>query len=353
MARLRLDIPKKTARAAWLLGAVHLAVDLGSIGALYTAARSEAFSAEWGALLILGYDYIAFASQMFLGFALDRLNLSLPAAAVGCVLTAIGGWLVPQAPAAAVIVVALGNALFHVGGGAACLRMAPGRALWAGVFVAPGAIGLFLGKQIGGTGLYLPWALTVLLALGALAVLMLREPKRTAIPPLPAVKGFGLVIAALGVTVALRSLVGFSVSFPWAAGWQQAIWLTLAVFAGKALGGALGDRLGWRNVTVAGLLLSAPLLAFGAGSPALSVAGTLLFNLTMAVTLAGLAWMLSGHEGFAFGLSTTAIVVGLTPSAIPGFRPFLTGPWAILALILLSAAALWAALGQLEARRKK
>lgn len=351
MMRNGIDTGKHPAAAAWLLGAVHLAVDLASIGTLYTVARAGLFSAEWVALLILGYDYIAFATQMFIGYALDRLGLATWAAAAGCILTAAGAWLAAPAPVAAVAVVALGNALFHVGGGTVCLRAARGRAIWAGIFVAPGAIGLFLGKQIGGTGMFAPWALAVLLALGALASLTLRGQIRTEHAPLPAVKSFGLVAAALIVTVALRSLVGFSVTYPWASGWQQAVWLTLAVFAGKAMGGALGDWLGWRQVTVAGLLLSAPMLAFGSGIPLLAVAGTLLFNLTMAVTLAGLAWMLPGHEGFAFGLTTTAIVVGMTPSILPAWKPLLSSPWAIAGLILLSAAALWLALGRLEIQR--
>lgn len=344
----RLDAASRPALTVALYGAAHLLVDMASIGTLYTAARSGLFPEVWAALLILFYDYAAFASQMFIGYALDRLGISGHAAAAGCAITAAGLWLAGPSPVAAVLLAALGNALFHVGGGTVCLRLEPGRAIWPGLFVAPGAIGLFLGKQIGGSAWFLPWALTALLCAGAMAGLYLHAPKRAEAPPFPKVKGFGLVATALLVTVAVRSLVGFSVSFPWAAGWQQALLLTLAVFAGKALGGALGDRMGWRAVTVAGLMLSAPLLALGQGIPVLSVLGVLCFNLTMAITLAGLAAMLPGYEGLAFGLTTTAIVVGLTPAFIPEWKPVLGSPWAIAGFILLSAAALWAALGRLE-----
>jgi MFS transporter, FSR family, fosmidomycin resistance protein len=335
---------------ASLYGAAHLLVDLASVSTLYAAARSGLFSPVWAALLILSYDYIAFASQMFIGYALDRLRRAGMAAVAGCAVTAAGIWLTAAWPVAAVIAVALGNALFHVGGGAICLRLDRRRAIWPGIFVAPGAIGLFLGKQFGGTALFMPWALTLTLAAACLPSLLLREkrPRGAETPPFPRIKGFGLVAAALLLTVGIRSLVGYSVAYPWVKGWQQAIWLTIAVFAGKALGGALGDRVGWRKATIAGLLASAPLLAFSSGIPVLAVAGLLCFNLTMAITLAGISYMLPGHEGFAFGLTTTAIVVGLTPTVLPAWGAFLGSPYTLAGFILLSAGALWLALGRLE-----
>lgn len=346
--KLTLHAAERPALTAWLYGAVHLLVDLASISTLYSVTRSGLFSQDWVVLLILGYDFIAFASQPFIGYALDRLGLAGAAAAAGCALTAAGTWLAGLWPVASVVAVALGNALYHVGGGAVCLRLDEKRAVWAGVFVAPGAIGLFLGKQLGGTPLFLPWALTLLLGAGAFACTMARLPRRPETPPLPTVKGFGVVIAALLLTVCVRSLVGFSIAFPWVSGWRQAVWLTLAVFAGKAVGGALGDRIGWRNASVAGLLLSAPLLALGAGNPALAVAGVLFFNLTMAVTLAGVACMLPGYEGFAFGLTATAVVIGMTPTTAAAWLPVLGSPVVTALLILLSAGALWFALGRLE-----
>jgi FSR family fosmidomycin resistance protein-like MFS transporter len=350
--RSGISAAERPALTAGLYGAAHMFVDLASISALYAALGAGPGLPGWAAALILSYDFIAFASQMFIGHLLDRLRLTGAAAAAGCMLTAAGAWLVPPFPIAGVVLAALGNALFHVGGGAACLRLDRGRALWAGIFVAPGAIGLFLGKLLGGTALYQPWALTLLLAAGALACLMIRQPRGAEALPFPNVRGLGLVAAALLLTVFVRSLVGFSVAYPWVKGWQQAVFLTLAVFAGKALGGALGDRLGWRALSVAGLIASAPLLAFGSGIPELALLGLLCFNFTMAITLAGLAYLLPGHEGLAFGLTAAAIVAGQTPAVIPPWMPALGSPYAVAACILLSAAALWFALGGIEKHAK-
>lgn len=334
--------------AAALLGAAHFVVDLSTVSALLTAAGKSGFSAEWAALLVIGYDVLAFAAQPLLGLAADKLGLAAHASALGCALAAAGVWLAGAAPVAAVAAGALGNALFHAGGGALSLRLRPGSALEPGLFVAPGALGLFLGRQTGGTELFMPWVLTLLLAASALAAPALRMPRMPRKPAFPAIRGFGLVAAVLLGTVAVRSLVGSCAVFPWAAGWPQGLLLAAAIFAGKAAGGALGDRLGWRNVAAAGLLLSAPLLAFGRASPLASLAGLLCFNMTMAVTLAGLGKMLPGYEGFAFGLSAAAIVTGMTPALFPAWQSTLSSVPALLALISATAAALWWALGRLN-----
>jgi FSR family fosmidomycin resistance protein-like MFS transporter len=117
----------------------------------------------------------------------------------------------------------------------------------------------------------------------------------------------------------------------------------MAVVLGKALGGFLADRFGWSVVALSGLALSAFLLTFFAPNPALAIAGTFLFNLSMPVTLACLADMLPGKSGFAFGLTALALIVG----ALPAFTPLhtLTGAAGfIFAAMLVSIAALYGGL---------
>jgi FSR family fosmidomycin resistance protein-like MFS transporter len=117
----------------------------------------------------------------------------------------------------------------------------------------------------------------------------------------------------------------------------------MAVVLGKVLGGILADRFGWSVVALSGLALSAFLLTFFAPDPALAIAGTFLFNLSMPVTLACLADMLPGRAGFAFGLTALALIVG----ALPAFTPFHTltgGAGFIFAAILVSIAALYGGL---------
>ena len=97
---------------------------------------------------VLLYNFFAFAVQMPLGLLADRTGSGRLFAAAGCLLTAascvLGAW-----PTALSVTAGLGNALFHIGGGRDTLAVSGDRARLLGVFVSPGAFGLFLGAMLG------------------------------------------------------------------------------------------------------------------------------------------------------------------------------------------------------------
>ncbi len=158
------------------------------------------------------------------------------------------------------------------------------------------------------------------------------------------------VVALLLAVVGVRAFVGLTLVLPWKSDLTLLALLTAGIVAGKATGGLLADRFGWRPVAVAALVASLPLLALGASSPAAGVAGVLLFNMTMPVTLAAVAAVLPrGNEGFSFGLTCLALFFGSAPSLM-GW-PAASAPWLLAALILPAAAALWFALGARGRRR--
>lgn len=129
-------------------------------------------------LSILVYNFCAFALQMPLGVALDALcggkkgrEADFPFLFVlaGVLCTVGGAFLHPA-------VLGIGNALFHVGGGVGTIREDDRRS-WRGrglgVFVAPGALGLYLGTVLGRGGSWQMWAfgtgvLMALLCAGAI-----------------------------------------------------------------------------------------------------------------------------------------------------------------------------------------
>jgi FSR family fosmidomycin resistance protein-like MFS transporter len=148
--------------------------------------------------------------------------------------------------------------------------------------------------------------------------------------------------------VGVRSLAGLTLDLPWKADTALLVALTIAVVGGKAVGGIVADRLGWRPVAVGALLCSLPLLAFGATIPAAGMAGVLLLNMTMPVTLAAVASALPrGSEGFAFGLTCLALFFGAVPTLLN--LPVVATPALLAVLILPAAAALWVSLGPARA----
>ncbi len=323
--------------------AAHALVDATCAAVLFAIATLGQVDPRALFLFIVLYNVLAFSTQPLFGLAVDSLGMPQYAAISGMVLVAASTLLL-QLPFWATLVAGVGNALFHVGGGVVSLKVAAGRAALPGIYVAPGALGLLIGTLVGGSGHFAAWPFIALLVAAALLILRARRPPAVAPRELPEdLRWFETVIVLLLVSVAIRGLVGLSLVLPWKSNPTLLLALTGAVVLGKALGGVLGDRFGWARVALSGLALSVPLLTLFAHVPALAIAGAFFFNLSMPITLICLAEMLPGKEGFAFGLTTLALIVGAWPTftslrALTGRQIF------IVVTTLASIAALYAGL---------
>ncbi len=317
----------------------HALIDATCAGVLFAmVARAQADPQTLSNLIVV-YNVLAFSTQPLFGLLVDRFDTPVYAAVLGGVLVAASPLLLPV-PFLAVLITGIGNALFHVGGGVISLHLASGKAALPGIYVAPGALGLMVGTLIGKSGHFSAWPFMLLLSAAVVLILVIPRPQAAAPRSLPGdLKWFETVLLLLLVSVAIRSLVGMSLVLPWKSDPTLLFILTGAVVLGKALGGILGDKFGWATVAVSGLAVSLPLLTFFAHIPTLAITGVFLFNLSMPITLICLAEMLPGKGGFAFGLTTLALIIG----ALPTFTPLrlLTGhPGFIFAAILVSVAAL-------------
>lgn len=256
---------------------------------------------------ILLYNLFAFAAQTPLGLLADRFGGGRRFAAGGCLLTA-AGWLLPPG-LIAVAAAGLGNAAFHVGGGLDTLNGCGDRAGPLGLFVAPGALGIYLGGLWAGSAAAPP--LCMLLLSAAIMILLVKEGPDNAPLALPK-GGAGLWTAAvcLFAVVVLRSYIGLAAELPWKAGLGLAA--VCAVVLGKAAGGYLADRFGTLPTALVSLGLSALCYLFSDGAAA-GIAALLLFNMTMPLTLWAMARLLPGLKGFSFGLLTFGLFLGFLP----------------------------------------
>jgi len=328
-----------------VFGTAHAMVDGTCAAVLFTIPSVHDLTGADFYYLVLIYNVLAFGTQPLAGRLTDLLQTPRWSAALGCVVTAasvLGLWFSPMA---AVLLASVGNALFHVGGGTISLNLTPQRATGPGLFVAPGAIGLAAGIAIGKAGLFVSWPFVCLLLTCCVGMWAVKIPsidyeRRSAATT---ITFFGVMVLLLLGSISIRTLIGFSVAFPWKADSTLLAILVVAVFCGKAAGGVLADRYGWLPVAVAALLISAPLIPFGANVPGLAIVGVFLFNLTMAVTLAAVAGAFPGRPGFAFGLTCLFYIAGGLLAFTYG-RDLLNNPWIVLLVILCSAAALFAGL---------
>lgn len=289
---------------------------------------------------VLFYNFCAFALQAPFGALMDCFSAGSDkklftedernglCALFGVILTFAGVFTGP-------VLLGIGNALFHVGGGIGTIREdfrtgKGGRLL--GIFVAPGALGLFLGTTLGKKAAS-PWILLLFLILFTCcaAGLILHVKRRNAGTPSAAAEKPGdekiprkaaseektaaaIIAAALCfLVVVIRSHVGMAVTFPWKTGFFISLLSVLCVVLGKVAGGFLNARFGTVKTVLVTLPAAAVCFFFsryaGFGLPAL-----FLFNMTMPVTLYLIVNRFRDYPGAMFGLLTLALFVGFLPT---------------------------------------
>jgi len=330
-------------------GAIHAVIDASTIMVVFSATVVHRFSPFQIALMIGSYDFLAFAGQALIGFGVDKLRLYKSTILLGIALTALSVVLMLSHPFTAMVVAALGNALFHVGAGAISLNTTPGRATDPGIFVAPGALGLGLGLWLGKSGNTLLWPFLLALALSFVIAVKSSLPvmEFSSKPKLPSIRGAKAVLLLLLVSVGIRAFVGFAATYESPKIPMISFGLAFAAFAGKALGGILSDQLGWIRTSVGALLISAPFVAFGGSNGSIVMVGMFFFQMTMPVTLTAVYALMPARPGLAFGLCSLSLIVGSFVSFYDPWRVYYTS-YTLLGLILLSALSILVALNGLK-----
>ena len=328
-------LPKKEV-TTFAYALCHFVVDFACVSTMLCAVsrvlgESGQGSMEVVALSILLYDIVAFTLQLPIGIALDQLDKNSYAALLSYALVG-AGVILSLVPIAllewpAILLLAIGNALFHSAGGLSVLNISQKHAGPSGIFIATGAIGVFLGTQSAQMGrLQIAFSLFVLLFLCALITLVVQKVNKkywnvhnVSFDISELSFNTLLAIVLLSLVVALRSYAGMVMAFPWKSEMLLLVLSILGVFAGKALGGVVADRIGFRTTAIFSLIVAATLFVPSWEIPVMGLLGVFFFNFTMSITLASLANILPNAKGTAFGLASFSLAVGALP-ALAGFR---------------------------------
>lgn len=340
-------------RTTALLTAMHFTVD--ALCACCVFMMSPLLGTVGAAVCFVLYNVLAFMTQPFVGLWMDSRNAGSKAFVVSTVLL-LGGALsvlVGLMPSGAsnhllmtiglflgVVLIGLGNSLFHVTGGRVVTRRTQNDLRHLGVFVSSGAVGLVVGAKLGSV-LTLA-AIAALLVLLVWALLADRQAgayfeSRTQRMEQPGaggaeVGGTGAGSAGAGsyeatfttsslpavvpgllcllLIVFMRSWFGKVVPSSVEGFAPFAVVVSLLAFAGKAGGGFVARRFGVERTLIVLLLAAAGCFLLTAYSWLWWWAMVLLINGTMALTLHLANRLLPGREGFAFGLLAAVLFPG-------------------------------------------
>lgn len=305
------------------------------------------------------YNFIAFAGQLPVGIFGDYLqkdNVLITISLFLLLVTYVSTLWISLPIFISVLLIGIGNACFHIGGGRIALQYRENTCGTVGIFVATGAFGVFGGRWLAGREkTWIPEIIAMLLIAFILHIILCQgyksvKKERTVFFISLSGDSWTLLLSVCFIfVVVLRSFAGIVFKFPWASGWM-ALLLTVAIVLGKAMGGILADYFGISKTVFVSLTLSA-LLFLGANSiPLLGLTAVFLFNMTMPITLSLLAMKFPHAKGMTFGLLTFAIFIGLIPSYFCNISQ-LSKPWIYILLSVSSLLLLYIPL-LLEKRRK-
>lgn len=306
----------------FIYGLTHMIVDLSCAFLVYGYVVGEEMWYFW----LLLYNFCAFALQMPIGAAADRWNRNGVVAACGCLGVLAGlGLGVMGVSGAAAVVAGIGNACFHVGGGIDVMNRSERKAAPLGIFVAPGALGIYLGSILGKSGRGAALVIAGLLILSAAAIRGAAKRENIWLLSGNAPVAFdGLktrtVLAGgcfLGAVV-LRSYSGMIQNFPWKetlAG--SGLMVTAALVLGKMAGGVAADRAGIRRTALWSMGAAAAGFLF-LEIPAAGILAVFCWNMSMPLTLWAISEVFPKARGFGFGLLTFGLFIGFCPAYLSG-----------------------------------
>lgn len=287
-----------------------------------------------GSLLItVCYNFSAFALQAPIGLIVDYFDKTKLFQIFSFVLLMLGLYISDSNfMILSCVLMGIGNSLFHVSFGVDILNEKTTKSSYLGIFISTGALGVSLGTFLANNklDLYLIFMILLLLSIFILSY-MYKYGK-----PLNHTKcdiDFSIlnenkvIILILMFIVVLRSYMGGKIGINFGLDSILSpifviIINTLPLVLGKAFGGILADRYGFKNTILYSLGISAVFsgLYYLTGNMFCAIITIFTFNMTMPITLYLIKEVISCSKGFAFGLLTFSLYIGYLISLFVSFN---------------------------------
>lgn len=295
-------------------------------------------------IAILLYNFFAFAMQLPIGIIADKINKNAICSEIGCLLVAMAFGFSDFGIISCVIA-GIGNAMFHIGGGIDVLNISDKKATLSGIFVSTGAMGIFLGGKSSLISFNKYYILVIILLLSAIWLFYLynqiKDKVQNETVIIPKInKSEMIIIICLIITVIIRGYIGLILAFEWKSKFILAFISILAVVLGKMIGGIIGDKIGFVNISLISLMVSALLFLFAFNNSLFGILAILFFNMTMPITLTALSNILFNNKGMTFGILTFALFIGAIPVFF-GYVNTIFSPLGLFSATIISAIILY------------
>ena len=305
-------VPVRT--MGWIYGFVHFSTE---VCCFYFLFSRLAFHPLWWSYALV-FDALAFLPQSLIGMWIDSAKRDR-IGVLGGILLLSALFLPFDIPA--LILLTLGNAMVHVSGAKHTLCDPQGKITPCSTFVAGGSFGVITGQLLGSLQtpslLWIP-VICMVLSLALCLYVSLIHPMNREVPCTFHVNSNKLspatIVLLACLSTAIRSYVAYAIPTTWKKDTIHAIYLFCSMGVGKFLGGVLCDRIGYQKTATLSLLISLPLLIFGNRLMSVSLIGIGLFSMTMPVSIGILVSVFPKNSGFAFGLTTIALFLGVAPA---------------------------------------
>ena len=301
--------------AGCLYAFIHFSIEVACFYFLFS--RISATPSWW--ILALLFDALAFLTQGIFGCISDKYQ-KIPFGLIGCGLVLFA--LILPLDIFALIAIGLGNALLHIDGAQHTLRNSKAKITPNAVFVGGGSFGVVTGQILGGLGV--KWGLLIPICCMLVSALLVgviyknhslrieESPTHIPLNVVSDISDFAVVLFII-FAVAIRSYLAYAIPIEW----NKTVWQTVLLFSfmgtGKALGGVLVDKIGFRKTAYISVIFALPFLLFGNAVMVVSLVGVLLFSMTMPVTVGVLLSKFPTMPGFAFGVTTVGLFFGVLP----------------------------------------
>ena len=270
---------------------------------------------------VIIYNFFAFAFQVPMGFVMDKLKLYKYVGIIGFCLIGICYAFGAGNPIILASLVGIGNGLFHLEGGTNAFNNSKGKAFLNGLFVAPGAFGIFFGAFFYEV-LSITYIPIILIIIAILLLLFVQNDKLEYVEEEQEQivkngskynsKAVLSILILIGISIVVRSIGGGAIKYSWKPADSLLIGTLYVscVVLGKAFGGFIADRMGLKKTALGALSLACISLILGFSFPFFGYFGIFLFNVPMAITLVLLERCNAKNLATMVGSNTLFLFIG-------------------------------------------